>query len=408
MEIALLHYAAPPVVGGVERVIGEHARLMADAGHKVRIIAGRGAAVDPRTEFISLPLVDSRNPTILQAKSELDSGRIPSAFESLVDRLSNDLGSVLQNVDVLVAHNVCSLHKNLALTAALKHLEDAELHSRLIQWHHDLAWESARYRSELHPGFPWDLLRTDWPEATQVCISESRRQDLARLFGVPLERIHVVANGVDPVRAFRLDREACEIAARLRLFEADPLILLPVRITQRKNIELAMRVTAALSERMPQARLLVTGPLGPHNPANKEYFNQLVALRAQLQIQSAVHLLAETRTEPISDRAAADLYAVADVLLLTSRDEGFGIPLLEAGLAGMPIFCTDLPPLREIGRSDAHYFLPDADPGLVADQVAEALSGSPRYRLKKRVLRDFSWSTIYTEQIAPLLERAAA
>ena len=141
MEIALLHYAAPPVVGGVERVIGEHARLMADAGHKVRIIAGRGAAVDPRTEFISLPLVDSRNPTILQAKSELDSGRIPSAFESLVDRLSNDLGSVLQNVDVLVAHNVCSLHKNLALTAALKHLEDAELHSRLIQWHHDIAWE---------------------------------------------------------------------------------------------------------------------------------------------------------------------------------------------------------------------------------------------------------------------------
>ncbi len=408
MKIALLHYAAPPVVGGVERVIGEHARLMADAGHKVRIIAGRGAAVDPRTEFIHLPLVDSRNPSILQAKSELDYGNVPSGFDRLVDRLLNDLGGVLQNLDVLVAHNVCSLHKNLALTAALKRLDDGELHSRLILWHHDLAWTSARYRPELHPGFPWDLLRTDWPEATQVCVSESRREELARLYGVAPERIHVVANGLDPARAFRLDREACDIAARLRLFEAHPLILLPVRITQRKNIELAMRVTAALRAQMPDARLLVTGPLGAHNPANVEYLNRLVALRAQMQIQTAVHLLAEILAEPISDRAAADLYAAADILLLTSRDEGFGIPLLEAGLAGIPIFCTDLPALRELGRSEAHYFQPDADPALVADQIAQALRVSPGYRLKKRILRDFSWSAIYSEQIAPLLEKAAA
>ena len=54
-EVALLHYSAPPVVGGVESVLGHHARLMADAGHQVRIVAGRGEQVDPRIPFIHLP-----------------------------------------------------------------------------------------------------------------------------------------------------------------------------------------------------------------------------------------------------------------------------------------------------------------------------------------------------------------
>ncbi len=44
MKIDLLHYSAPPIVGGVESVISHHARLMSKAGHPVRIIAGRGDA----------------------------------------------------------------------------------------------------------------------------------------------------------------------------------------------------------------------------------------------------------------------------------------------------------------------------------------------------------------------------
>jgi hypothetical protein len=42
LNITLLHFAAPPVVGGVERVLAEHARLMVEAGHGVTVVAGRG------------------------------------------------------------------------------------------------------------------------------------------------------------------------------------------------------------------------------------------------------------------------------------------------------------------------------------------------------------------------------
>ena len=68
MNIALLHYSAPPVIGGVESVIGHHARLMARAGHTVRVIAGRGEQADPQVDFILIPLLDSRHPDILAIK----------------------------------------------------------------------------------------------------------------------------------------------------------------------------------------------------------------------------------------------------------------------------------------------------------------------------------------------------
>ena len=42
MKITLLHYAAHPIVGGVENVMHQHSLLMADAGHRVTVIAGRG------------------------------------------------------------------------------------------------------------------------------------------------------------------------------------------------------------------------------------------------------------------------------------------------------------------------------------------------------------------------------
>ncbi len=65
MNIALLHYAAPPIVGGVESVVGHHARLMVEDGQHVQVIAGRGGQVDRRVPFTRLSLADSRDPDIL-------------------------------------------------------------------------------------------------------------------------------------------------------------------------------------------------------------------------------------------------------------------------------------------------------------------------------------------------------
>lgn len=400
-NIALLHYSAPPIVGGVESVLGHHARLMADAGHQVRILAGRGEQTDPRIPFIQIPMADSRHPEVLALKTELDAGRLPPGFSPLADLLASSLMDALENVDVLIAHNVCSLSKNLALTAAVRNVSHIY---QVIAWHHDLAWTTPRYRQELHDGYPWDLLREPWRGVKQVTISEMRQQELADLFQIDEEEIAVVPNGVDIALFHKLEKQTQHFAKQLELSHASPLLLLPVRITPRKNIELALRVCANLVHYFPDTKLVVTGPLGPHNSSNVDYLELLTALRTQLHLDGTVHFLAELTEEYIPDTVISDFYHLADALFLPSQEEGFGIPILEAGLAGLPIFCSDIPPLRSLGSSNATYFSPGADPVELANRMVNHLNFDPVFRMRTRVRREFSWEAIYSREIEPLLQ----
>src|SRR5262249_10545528 len=148
-------------------------------------------------------------------------------------------------------------------------------------------------------------------------------------------------NGVDVARFLKLGSVTQALVQQLDLFSLAPLLLLPVRITPRKNIELALAVLAELRARYPRAALVVTGPLGAHNPPNVEYLEQLRPRRSELGLETSALFLAELSDQPLSDEVIADFYRLADGLFLPSREEGFGIPVLEAGLARLPLFCAD-------------------------------------------------------------------
>jgi glycosyltransferase involved in cell wall biosynthesis len=401
-KAALLHYSAPPIVGGVESVLGHHARLLADDGHQVRIVAGRGQQTDPRIPFVHLPIADSRHPNVLALKAALDEGRVPTGFADAVDSLTADLSEILDDVEVLFAHNVCSLNKNLALTAAVRNLADQDdLH--IVLWHHDLAWTTPRYRAELHDGYPWDLLRQAWPGVKQVTISEMRQRELAKMFQIDQDKIEVIPNGVDVAAFHKLENQTREYGKQLNLHQAAPLLLLPVRITPRKNIELSLSVCAHLLGHFPDTKLIVTGPLGPHNPANLKYFERLLALREELNLMDHVGFLAELTSEYLPDEVVSDFYHLADALFLPSREEGFGIPILEAGLANLPIFCSNISPLRNLGGSYVTYFSPDDNPEEIANTIANHLASNPVFRLRAHVREQYTWEGIYTQHIAPLL-----
>ena len=402
MKIDLIHYSAPPIVGGVESVLAHHARLMSEAGHQVRVLAGRGEAIGERIPIVRLPLADSRHASILKIKRELDQGRVPEGFEAVRDELFDALSDATRETDFVIAHNVCSLHKNLPLTSALFELSQEAQAPHLILWHHDLAWTTSRYRSELHDGFPWDLLRRHWTGTTQVVVSELRKTELSALLGISTESITVVPNGLDLRKFLKLENQTEELVSKLNLLSASPILLLPVRITPRKNIELALRIVASLRQQYSDMALIITGPMGPHNPANVHYFERLRALRDELGLGSTVHFLAEYSEEYLPDGVIFDFYRIADALLMPSREEGFGIPIIEAGMAGLPVFCTDIPPLRALAGKHALYFSPDADPEQVAERIGEVLSNTATHQLRVRVRTQYTWEQIYSDRIRPL------
>lgn len=405
MNIAILHYSVPPVVGGVESVIAHHARLMAADGHAVRLIAARGESLNERIPLTTIPLAGSRHARVAKMKEQLDRGEVTNDFESLRDELAGQLQAALSGVEILIAHNICSLNKNLALTAALHQLHTSAPRNfpRLILWHHDLAWTTPRYQLELHDGHPWDLLKTAWPDTTQVTISEMRRDEISGLMKIDKSQIHLIPNGVDVGKFLKLEEQTLGFIKRLELLRASPLLLIPVRITPRKNIELALRILAALRKDFPSAQMVVTGPLGPHNSANLQYIEKLNATREELGLRNSVHFLAELTQEFIPDSVISDFYKLADALLFPSFEEGFGIPILEAGLAGIPVFCSDIPPLKKLGAEFASYFSPQGNPNTVAKMIGDHFKNNTVFGLRKSVREQFTWERIYTAKIAPLL-----
>lgn len=403
MNIALLHYSVPPIVGGVESVIAHHARLMSADGHSVRLIAARGEPLNEKIPLTAIPLADSRHARVAEMKEQLDRGEVTGDFESLRDALAEQLLAVLPGVEILIAHNVCSLNKNLALTAALHQLHVSKKLPRLILWHHDLAWTTPRYQPELHNGYPWDLLRADWGDTTHVVISELRREELADLMNLEPASIHIIPNGVDAARFYKLEVQTQSLLEQTRLLDAAPILLLPVRVTPRKNFELALRALAELKRDFPRAALVVTGPLGPHNVNNVKYFESLTELRSRLNLQDSAHFLAELTDTFLPDEVIADFYRIADALFFPSREEGFGIPLIEAAFGHLPAFCADIPSLRELGLDDAKYFSPDAEPSAVANMLGDYFRSSPVARLSMRARASFRWEAVYRQHIAPLL-----
>jgi len=407
MQIAILHYAAPPVVGGVESTIHHHARLLNEAGYQVSIIAGRGESFNSQIPFILVPEIDSRHPHVIAVGNDLSKGKVDKEFIGLRDSLYQVLRSYLDRTDVLIVHNAVTLHKNLALTAALKIISERGK-PFMLAWCHDFAWQDNLYTPDLHPGYPWDLLKTPWPGIHYITVSDHRRQRLAELLDIPDSTIDIIPPGIDVFQFLNLSRLTREITDQLQLLDADPLILLPARITRRKNIEFGIQVIESLKKTYPDVSLVVSGPPGPHNPKNIVYLNSLRTLREELQVVPNVHFLYEFNGEDqildIPDKIIAELYRLADIIIFPSYREGFGIPVLEAGLARTPIFAADIPSVSESSTGLINLFDPKGDPQSVASNIHNFLKSDQAYQLRRRVLNNYTWQSILMKQIIPILD----
>jgi glycosyltransferase involved in cell wall biosynthesis len=353
-----------------------------------------------------LPGLNTRDGFVQLVGKELARGEVTSEFYRLRDHITTDLTEILRDIDVCIVHNAMSLHLNMGLTAALKIINDENV-TRLVAWNHDFAWHDKLYVPDLHEGYPWDLLRTPWKGVKYVVVSEHRKKRLADLLEIPEVEIEVVTPGVDVFQFLNCQNLTRELMEKLNLIKADPFILLPARIIPRKNIQYALKIIADLVKKMPNAMLVITGPPGPHNPKNLEYLNNLKSIRSENNLEKNVHFLYEHGEggEPLilPDVIISDLFRMADLLLFPSFREGFGIPVLEAGLVKLPVFASDIPPVRQSGNEFVNLFDPRGDPEKIARHIHEFTLEDTAYKLRRRVLEQFSWRSIVKNQVIPII-----
>ena len=176
-----------------------------------------------------------------------------------------------------------------------------------------------------------------------IAVSAATRDQIVRHGLMPAERVTVIHNGVHPSCSALPDPEADAEAARL--LPANPngaVRLLHVgSVAPRKRIDVLLRVFAAVRRDLPQAQLVRIG--GDFTPAQLQ-------LARDLNIEKSIVVLPQ-----LTRRLLAAIYRRANLLLLTSEAEGFGLPVIEALACGCPVVASDIPVLREVSGSAIDY-----------------------------------------------------
>ncbi len=165
-----------------------------------------------------------------------------------------------------------------------------------------------------------------------ISVSKSTTLDLIQRYGIPPERIETIYHGVNPA-FFDLQRT-----------DSERLILCVAANRKHKNLGRLLRAFAALEKGY---RLVLVGLRGPDSEA-------LESLIAELGLTESV-LLAGW----VPDEELLAYYSRAHALVYPSLFEGFGLPVLEGLACGVPVACSDIPPLREVGGDSVLYFNPE-------------------------------------------------
>jgi glycosyltransferase involved in cell wall biosynthesis len=160
-----------------------------------------------------------------------------------------------------------------------------------------------------------------------IAISDAVRRFLEAAGHDP-ERLVTVHYGLDELPAARSEPEP----AAMKIPPDVPLVLAVGRLIEQKDHATLLRAFASVHERRPEARLAILGS-GPLEQSTR-------ALARELGVESALSLPGRT--------APRDWLARADVFAHTSRWEGFGIVLLEAMLASLPVVATRVSAVPEV------------------------------------------------------------
>jgi glycosyltransferase involved in cell wall biosynthesis len=221
-----------------------------------------------------------------------------------------------------------------------------------------------------------------------IAVGESAARDIAETLGIERSRIVAIPHG--PGRAPAQPANGDVLRKRLGLGGAELLLNVAAK-RPHKNQTLLVEALPLLRG---EPRLVLAGH-------DEGYGAEIAATASRLGVESRVHLL-----DWLPDDDLEALWGMASCAAFPTLAEGFGLPVLEAMRRGVPVACSDIPVLREVGGHAARYF----DPHAPADAAAaiEAARADPEAAEKGRARAgSFTWERT-AEATLEVYERAIA
>lgn len=407
-RVAVVHYSFPPVMGGVNVILGEQVKWLANNGFPVKVIAGND---DKSLQFPNLDYVSDDS---LERVSEQDDwnikamhGEITEEFKKQKKHIYDLLQKQLSDQDIVIIHNVLAVRINLAFSAALHDVIKDNPRKHFVTYLHNV-------EERIYDEYPLNLLNPyiDAPNVSYVTVSEAYRKHLSDDFGISQEKINVVNPGVHLYTPMNITKAAIKDFP----FDSELNLFIPTRIDWNKDIVKALQVVRVLREdRNIKARLVIASAHVASFDDLLEQTGQRIGqetvaelLKMKKIAQEYVTFLDTSRLTDFSEHRQyiMDLMALSDVLLFPSKMETFGMPIVEAGIVRTGIVASDLGPHRDIVAGNAQLFSLDATSSDIADIVIKATSKSNEFakeKLQKTMVGRYVWDEVMRTQFLPVI-----
>jgi glycosyltransferase involved in cell wall biosynthesis len=197
-----------------------------------------------------------------------------------------------------------------------------------------------------------------------IAVSHHTAEHLIQVEGAPAYKVHVIHNGIDFERVKASPDARGRIRAELRTGEAD-LVLVMARLHPEKGHEHLFRALPEVRRRLSRPFVILLAGTGPFEEA---YRRQL----RDLGCEDLVRFLGFRKD-------AADLMTAADVLVLPSVAEAFGLVLAEALFLGLPVVASRVGGIPEIvADGEDGLLVPPADPLALTDALVGLLQDPAR------------------------------
>src|ERR687898_575602 len=330
-QVLILSWEYPPLIeGGLARHVRKLSEALVERDTEVHVLT-RGGEESPDEEVIAGVHVHRvMEPT---RPAELNE------FVAWVERMNSDMLAVgvelgdryefdlVHGHDWLVA-NACD-HLARRFGCPLVTTIHATEHGR------HQGWVDKHPQSYIHGVERWIANRAD----TVIACSTFMREQIADVFSVPESSIEVIPNGIDPEDLQPHDDEGLW---KLRAEFAAPeesLVLLVGRLVYEKGFQFAREALPEIIDRLPETRFVVAGS-GTHEQELRRQAEELGLMDRG------------TFVGWIGDDVLHSLYRIADVCVVPSIYEPFGLVALEAMASGCPCIVADTGGLREVVPDD--------------------------------------------------------
>ena len=388
MRVLILSWEYPPLIeGGLARHVRKLSEALVIRGVEVHVLT-RGHEESPAEEDVAGVLV--------HRVREPDRPRELGEFVTWVEHMNADMLAAGVELGDRFSFDVVHGHDWLVAVAgdhlARRFRAPLVMTIHATEYGRHQGWVDKHPQSHIHGVERWMANRAE----RVVTCSAYMREHVADIYGLEEERIAVVPNGIDPAELVPV-ADLDELRARFAAPD-ERLVLLVGRLVYEKGFQLALEALPTLVERVGNVRFLVAGS-GTHEA-------ELRKQAAELGLDAHGTFLGW-----IGDDVLHSLYRIADLTVVPSIYEPFGLVALEAMASDCPCLVADTGGLREVvPNEDVGLRFRSRDPASLA-VMAERILTDPE--LRDRLVAEasehvlgFDWSDV-ARQIAGLYAEVA-